>query len=469
MKKLFVAKLSFLAWVLLCFGVFFSTSSYAQNLATAQIERNIPRFQQQVERMNQGDVDILWIGDSITNCWESTGKDVWEEYYGNRKAMNFGISADHTAHVLWRLNNAPMENISPKIVILLIGTNNLGLKKPNSDEPFSTPAETVEGVQAIVDRLTELYPETKILLMELFPRGAQANDPLRLGVNEVNTGLEAIYSHNAVDNVQLYNINELFLAEDGALSCDIMPDYLHLSEKGFELWAKAIEPMIADALEETPEECQPAKVEVDWWTERFDEKNNLLKKGDVELLMVGDSITHFWDKTPYWEQDGSEIWRKYLDEFKAINLGHGGDRTQNILWRLENYDFGNVNPKAAVLLIGVNNTWERNYDRKDVALGQRRVVQKMRELFPDMKIFVLPIFPSTCREDQQACNDAINALTPFYMRDLENVEFLDINKVFLNQDGVLTKDVMPDLLHPNAFGYELWGAALYLPLKEAFK
>ncbi|MGN1064341.1 MAG: GDSL-type esterase/lipase family protein, partial [Thermoguttaceae bacterium] len=172
---------------------------------------------------------------------------------------------------------------------------------------------------------------------------------------------------------------------------------------------------------------------------------------------------------PYWEPDGSEIWEKYFGDKKAINLGHGGDRTQNVLWRLENYDFSAIHPKAAVLLIGVNNTWERNYDPKNVALGQRRVVQKLRELFPDMKIFVLPIFPCASREDQQACNDAINALTPLYMRDLENVDVLDIGKVFLNKDGVLTKDVFPDLLHPNATGYEYWGAALYLPLQKVFE
>ncbi|MBR4751073.1 MAG: hypothetical protein IK077_04880 [Thermoguttaceae bacterium] len=468
MKKRFACHPLPIAWAALCL-VFFSLPAFAQNLAITQIERDVPRFRQQVERLNQGEVDILWIGDSITNRWETNGKEVWEKYYGNRKAMNFGIAADHTAHVLWRLANAPMNKISPKITILLIGTNNLGLKKPNSDEPFSSPAETVEGIQSIVDRLKELYPDTKILLMELFPRGAQPNDSLRLGVDEVNRSLEAIYAHNAVENVQLYSINDLFLAKDGTLPEEIMPDRLHPSEKGFEIWAKAVEPMIADALGETPEECQPAEVEVDWWTERFAEKNDVLKQGNIDLLMIGDSITHFWDKTPYWEHDGSAVWQKYFADYNPVNLGHGGDRTQNILWRLDHHDFSNVSPKAAVLLIGVNNTWNRDYDPKNVALGQRRIVQKMRELFPEMRIFVLPIFPSSCRDDQQACNDEINALTPFYMRDLENVEVLDIGRVFLNQDGVLTKDVMPDLLHPNAVGYESWGAALYLPLKEVFQ
>ena len=267
MKKVFILKSTFCAGASLCFLLFFSLSSFAQNLAITQINRDIPRFRQQVERLNQGDVDVLWIGDSITNRWETNGKNVWEKFYAGRKTMNFGIAADHTAHVLWRLANAPMNKISPKIVILLIGTNNLGLKKPNSDEPFSNPAETIEGIQAVVNRLKELYPTTKILLMELFPRSVEPNDPLRLGVNEVNKGLEGIYARGAVKNVQLCSINDLFLAKDGKLPEEIMPDGLHPSEKGFEIWAKSVEPMIADALGETPEECQSAKVEVDWWTD----------------------------------------------------------------------------------------------------------------------------------------------------------------------------------------------------------
>lgn len=452
----------------LCLSWVFSLNAFAQNLAITKINRDIPRFQQQVERIKQGKVDILWIGDSITRRWEADGKKVWEKYYSKRNAMNFGISADHTAHVLWRLENAPMNSISPKIVIILIGTNNLGLKKSNN-EPFSTPNETVEGIQLIVNRVKDLYPTTKVVLMEVFPRSANANDPLRLGVQQINKQLEAIYANNSVENVQLCSINDLLLNEKGELTKEIMSDYLHPTEAGYEIWARAVEPMIADALEETPEECIPAKVDVAWWTERFAEKNAILQKGDIELLMIGDSITHFWDKTPYWEHDGSDIWKKYFGDKKAINLGHGGDRTQNVLWRLENYDFSKVHPKAAILLIGVNNTWERNYDPKNIALGQRRIVLKLRELFPNMKIIVLPIFPCACRDDQQQCNDVINKLTPFYMRDITNVEVLDINKVFLNKDGELSPNVMPDLLHPNAVGYESWGAAIYLPLKEVFE
>ncbi|MBQ6828324.1 MAG: GDSL family lipase [Thermoguttaceae bacterium] len=192
---------------------------------------------------------------------------------------------------------------------------------------------------------------------------------------------------------------------------------------------------------------------------RFKQQAERMAQGNVDLLWIGDSITHGW------EGAGKDVWEKYYGDMKAINLGIGGDQTQHVLWRIENYDWSKVNPKLAVLLIGVNNTWSRDRQPADIALGNRRIVTKLHSLFPEMKIIVLKIFPCTSRPDQQAEIDKINALMPYAVRDLDYVELIDIGKVFLNEDGVLTKDVMPDLLHPNAVGYESWGAALDATIK----
>ena len=101
-----------------------SSLTFAQeNLATTLENRDIDRYKQQAERMAQGDVDLLWVGDSITHFWENAGKEVWEKYYGNRKAMNFAISGDRTGHVLWRMANSPMDKISPKMTVVMIGAN----------------------------------------------------------------------------------------------------------------------------------------------------------------------------------------------------------------------------------------------------------------------------------------------------------------------------------------------------------
>lgn len=436
-----------------------ATLAYAQNPATTLEERHLPRYDEQTQRMEQGEVDLLWVGDSITDFWDTTGKEVWDQYYGNRKAMNFGIGGDRTGHVLWRLENSPVEKISPKMTIVMIGTNNVWHKKPNSEETHSTPAETVEGIEAVVNCLKAKFPKTKILLLEVFPSGATADDPHRLAVNEVNKGLEAIYANSAVENVQLFSINNLFLNKDGSIPKELMPDFVHPSVEGYKLWAKAVEPMIADGLEENTKDTTPTAIDPEWWSNHSAKRNEAFKKGDVDILMIGDSITRRW------EADGAQVWEKYFGEkssLRAINLGDSGEQTQHVLWRLDRYDFSNANPKAAVLLIGVNNTWSNDRAPKDVALGQRRIVKKLRALFPNMKIFVMKIFPCTMVQDRI---DPINELTPYYIADIPNVEFVDINKVFLNEDGVLTKDVMPDLLHPNALGYESWAAAMYLKLK----
>ena len=129
------------------------------------------------ERAKQGDVDLLFLGDSITDNWAGPGKQVWEKYYGNRKAMNAGIGGDKTEHVLWRLDNGNVDGIKPKLAVIMIGTNNSG-GNVNSAEDIA------EGIKAIVNKLREKLPETKILLLGIFPRGATSNAQLEKVVTQ---------------------------------------------------------------------------------------------------------------------------------------------------------------------------------------------------------------------------------------------------------------------------------------------
>ena len=182
------------------------------------------------ERVKKGDVDLLFIGDSITQAWEETGKDVWEKHYTKRKAVNLGISGDGTQHVLWRLDNGNVDGIKPKVAVIMIGTNN-----SNGDE--YTAAEIAEGVTAIVAKLRTRLPEMKILLLGIFPRGEQPN-PQRgkaLQVNQITRKLD--------DGkfVHYLDIGHHFINADGTISKDVMPDFLHLTTKGYEIWASAIE------------------------------------------------------------------------------------------------------------------------------------------------------------------------------------------------------------------------------------
>jgi len=185
------------------------------------------------ERVKQGNVDLIFIGDSITQGWEGAGKAAWAEAYGKRNAVNLGIGGDRTQHVLWRLDNGNIEGIHPKLAVIMIGTNN---SRANTSEQIA------EGITAIVKKLREKLPETKILLLGIFPRGADSNDMLR----KVNAGANEIVAKLADGKmVEYLDIGPKFLDEKGGLSKEVMPDLLHLSPAAYKTWAESIESHVA--------------------------------------------------------------------------------------------------------------------------------------------------------------------------------------------------------------------------------
>ncbi len=182
-------------------------------------------------RVKQGNVDLLFIGDSITQGWEGAGKEAWAKYYGKRNAVNLGIGGDRTQHVLWRLDNGNIEGIKPKAAVLMIGTN-------NSNGMDNTAEEIGAGITAIVKKLNDKLPETKVLILAVFPRGAGPS-PQR----DKNAKASEIAAKLA-DNKRVFylDIGPKFLDADGkTLSKEIMPDLLHLNQKSYEIWAESIE------------------------------------------------------------------------------------------------------------------------------------------------------------------------------------------------------------------------------------
>ncbi|MGD9646939.1 MAG: GDSL-type esterase/lipase family protein [Pirellulales bacterium] len=189
------------------------------------------------ERAQQGDVELVFLGDSITQGWADN--ETWKKYYGPRRAANFGIGGDRTQHVLWRIEHGNFDGIQPKLVVLMIGTN-------NSNGADNTAAEIADGIKAIVGRLREKLPDTKILMLAIFPRGEKPN-PQR----EKNAEASRLAAEIADDKHVFYlDIGPEFLTADGTLTKEIMPDYLHLSPRGYEIWAEAIEPNVKDLLGE---------------------------------------------------------------------------------------------------------------------------------------------------------------------------------------------------------------------------
>lgn len=226
---------------------FLAVDSTAQGTATVSdavtpVPRDgnwMKRHESMNDRVKQGNVDLVFIGDSITQGWEGNGKNVWKEFYGTRHAVNLGIGGDRTQHVIWRLDHGNLEGITPKVAVIMIGTNNSG---------SNSPEEIAEGVTEIVHQIRTLTPDTKILLLATFPRGADPSDAKR----QVNQKSNEIVKKLADDKHVFYlDIGDKFLGENGSLSRDIMPDLLHLNERGYTIWAESIEPTLEKLMNST--------------------------------------------------------------------------------------------------------------------------------------------------------------------------------------------------------------------------
>jgi lysophospholipase L1-like esterase len=434
-------------------------SIWAQQLSTTPAPRD-DNWKKRVERdaakAKQGGWDIVFIGDSITDFWQNRGKAEWDKYFGQYKALNLGISADRTEHVLWRLDNGQLDNNQPKLFVVMIGTNNTGHRKLDEEKP----EDTVAGIKAILDRLAQKAPDSKVLLLAVFPRGEKPADEKRVRNEQVNAEIQKF-----ADNKRVFwmNINDKLLQPDGTLSKEIMPDLLHPNAKGYDIWAQAITPFVTKTVKAavTPDH----RLGEAWWKKRFEEKQALAKQGGWELVFLGDSITHGW------EGGGKKIWEETFGAYKTLNLGYGGDRTEHVLWRLDNGELDGYQPKLLILMIGTNNTGHRPLAQEkpeDTAAGIKAILDKIGEKSPDTKVLLLAIFPRSVKPTDlpRVRNSQVNEIIKGYA-DGKRVIYMDLGPQMLEPDGTLTKEMMPDFLHPKELGYGIWAQAVLPVAKEA--
>jgi len=220
----------------------FPCSAFA-NSATTPVGKESPNWTKRHEEINakiaRGDVNLLWIGDSIGENWDEQGKATWDKYYARRKAANLGIGGDRTEHLLWRLDHGNIDGIAPKLAIVMMGQNN---------GSTNTAEEIAEGVAAIVTKLRAKLPDCKILLLGIFYRGEHPNEEQKrlTRANEIISELE--------DSKFVFykNINSIFLNPDGSIPAVLMPDFEHPSPLGHQRWAETIEPQVADMLGDSP-------------------------------------------------------------------------------------------------------------------------------------------------------------------------------------------------------------------------
>jgi lysophospholipase L1-like esterase len=225
--------------IVLSLSLMLAASAYAgDNPAAKPLNRDVQRHKQFLEIVKKGNPDVVFLGDSITQGWEGAGKTVWKEKFAPLKAINLGIGGDQTGHVLWRLTEGgEFETIKPKVVVLMIGTNNTGGHKAE---------DIAGGIGEIVKTIHKKSPETKVLLLAVFPRAPNADNPGRKKIAKINEIISKLDDDGKT--VKYLDIGQKFLKEDGTLTKDIMPDYLHLSPRGYEIWAEAITPTLNQLL-----------------------------------------------------------------------------------------------------------------------------------------------------------------------------------------------------------------------------
>ena len=200
-----------------------------------------------------------------------------------------------------------------------------------------------------------------------------------------------------------------------------------------------------------------------WWANRFLSRHMEIEKykgKSVDVVLIGDSIMHFWE----WKYPAS--WKKFTANRTALNLGYGGDRTQHLFWRIDHGELDGYEAKCVVLMIGTNNNSSKDTKPENVASAIEKLVARIREKQPNAKIVLHPIFPrgnsakSVRHADARARNDRTNALLKqFAVRD-GKVIWIDFNDKLVDSTGWVPKSIMPDEIHPSAEGYDIWMDAL---------
>lgn len=185
-------------------------------------------------------VELLFVGDSITQGWENEGKAAWASHFAPRNAVALGFGGDRTENLLWRLQNGQLDGVDPKVVVMMIGTNNTG-------ERLEAPEFTVAGIRANIAEIRRRLPAAQILLLAVFPRGETPADLTRRHNARINALLPALADGRHVHHL---DIGPAFLRADGSLSREVMPDLLHLSPQAYETWARAIAPTLKQLLNE---------------------------------------------------------------------------------------------------------------------------------------------------------------------------------------------------------------------------
>jgi lysophospholipase L1-like esterase/dienelactone hydrolase len=431
---------------------------------------NTKRHEMKLAELAKGKFDLMMIGNSITNNFDKPEyQPIWNQFFAPRKAINLGFSAYRTENILWNLEHGELDGQSPKVVSLEIGTNNVDEKNYPTRH---TAGQLAGGIEAIVKLIRQKLPDTKIILLRCFPGCYGGPNPtshraILEQASDINLKL--------VDNKHVYycDVNHVFLNMDGSINHDMMLDWLHPSPAGAKAWAQAMEPLLSELMGDksldtelsTNSAIVPAsKLEVDsydWW-KRHADVLRIKDSINPEIVLIGNSITHFWGGEPKANHiNGPKAWASLFGPYRVLNLGFGWDRTQNVLWRLDHGELDGLNPRIVVINIGTNNTSQTQNARMNTATeiveGIRAICMRVRSKVPQARIILMGVFPreQSPTHPRRLLINEINQLLSAFAKG-QKITYVDLTKKMVSSDGTISKEIMSDYCHPTDKGYQIW-------------
>ena len=432
------------------------------------------RHRQKCAAVAKEKFDLIMIGDSITHNFEKPEfQGVWNQFFAPRRALNLGYSGARTENILWNIANGELDGQSPKVITLMIGTNNADAK----NYPTHHNGEQIAGgIKAIVAAIKAKCPDSKILLLRCFPGAYGGPGPTshRAALDRASE-----LAMTLADNRQVFfcDVNHVFLNLDGSIKRELMPDWLHPNPEGAERWAQAMEPMLSELMGDASRDTEipvntavvpVPKLEDDSYDWNARHAAVMRVKGDIkpEIVLIGDSITHFWGGEPRANQaNGPKAFASVFAPYRVLNLGFGWDRTQNVLWRLDHGELDGLHPRTVVIHIGTNNTSPTEHARRntpaEIVEGIAAICARVRSKTPGARIILVQVMPREEKPDnpRRAQIAGINRLLVEFAQ-ANHLDLLDLAPKLLEPDGTLPRSLMPDFCHPNEKGYAIWADAL---------
>jgi lysophospholipase L1-like esterase/predicted esterase len=453
-------------------------ASTAPNPAAAPVEINSDRHKEKVAAVKKEKFDLLLVGDSITHNFDNPAyQPVWNQFFAPRHALDLGYSGYRTENIVWNLQNGELDDQSPKVITLMIGTNNVDEKNYPTRH---AAAQVAGGIEAIVKVMREKCPEAKILIIRSFPGCYGGPNPTS---HRAILDRASDIAQKLADGQHVFfcDVNHVFLNLDGTIKNELMPDWLHPNPAGAKLWAQAMEPELSELMgtasldSEKPDNTAIVpvpKLEEDGydWLGRHAEILKIKESVNPDVVFIGDSITHAWGGLPTTgaRKTGEGVLKSSLGQYRVLNLGFGWDRTQNVLWRLDRGELDGLHPRAVVINIGTNNTSQTDHARQntpaEIVEGVKEICGRIRSKLPQTKIILMAIFPreKDPSNPRRLQITEINRLLAEFAQ-ASKITLVDIGPKLLAPDGTLPPEIAADFCHPTEKGYQIWADAI-LPL-----